>query len=152
MARLGNAPFDATLTIAAAQEATNGQIFVPLCGTSGNQRRCIQLGVNIFGYRLGTDQATATVAAGETATFTITAESLGGDVPDVELEVVDAPPGATVEFSVPAGTPFEDFPFTTTLSVATTGETPPGFYTLLVRANGEGLQRTQELELAVEAP
>jgi hypothetical protein len=55
------------------------------------------------------------------------------------------------EFDVPAGTPFADFPFTTTLTVATTAETPPGVYPLVVRGRGEGLERTAELTLEVPA-
>ncbi len=156
----GTAPFDTTLTLAASANATNGQSFIKLCATGSGRRQCLELGLNVFGYQLSAPVAVGYAHANQNdeTTFVVQAVSLGGDVPDVTLAVDGVPTGASVEFALPggepftdapAGTPFGDQPFTTLITVKTTAATPPGVYTVTVRAVGEGLQRQTNLRLQV---
>ncbi len=157
----GSGSFTATLTVSASLSAQNGQHYIRVCGDADGDvvDQCVELPVNIFGYLLNATTNRAYVRPGDTTTFRVQAESLGGNVPDVTLNVSGAPAGTTLSYAVPGsdeeftdpptGTPFQDFPFVTVIKVTTTGATPTGTYTLTVRANGEGLQREAQLTLQV---
>jgi hypothetical protein len=136
--------------VTTAPETTNGQAFITICATRGAQRECIERGLNVFGYRLVSAVEGVAVAPGDTAMFSITAESLGGDVPDVVLSVEGLPIGVTPRFETSdRGTPYAEFPFTTNLVVDTTSDTPSGSYPVRVLGLSQGLARSVDLVLDI---
>lgn len=157
----GSGAFNSTLTVSASLTAQNGQHYIRVCGDADGDvvDQCVEVPVNIFGYQLNPTVNRAYIRPGAVATFWVQAESLGGNVPNVTLNVSGAPAGATLSYAVPGsdeeftdpptGTPFDDFPFVTIIKVTTTAQTPAGTFTLTVRANGEGLQREASLTLQV---
>ena len=80
-----------------------------------------------------------------TVTYTVNVELLSGPSEVVTLQVSGLPRGARASFSPPSGTP----PFTSTLSITTAEETPPGFYELTIAARGGGVSRSIKAKLVV---
>lgn len=161
----GAAPFDTTLRLTTTLTAQNGAHFIDVCGVQTSPpvgaRTCVTVPVNVFGYQLSAPVSRGYVHAGinDATTFVIQAESLGGEVPDVQFEVTGAPAGTTLTYQIPGsdeeftdppvGTPFDEFPFTLIVKVGTTATTPIGTHTLTIRANGDELQRETQVTLQV---
>ncbi len=85
-----------------------------------------------------------TVKQGESSTYQVkvTASDYSGNV---QLSLSGLPSGAAYSFSPNSGTP----PFSSILTVTTSASTPPGTYTLTIKAQGTGVQDTKKVKLIV---
>ena len=88
--------------------------------------------------------SSVTVKQGESATYqvSVTASDYTGNV---QLSLTGLPSGSAYSFNPNSGTP----PFNSILTVTTSDSTPPGTYTLKIKAQGTGVQDTKNVKLVV---
>jgi flagellar hook assembly protein FlgD len=85
------------------------------------------------------------IAAGSTATFTVTASLLYGTSQSVSFSCLGLPPDATASFSPASGLPT----FSSTLKISTGTSTPPGTYTITVAGSSQYASRWTTLQLKI---
>ncbi len=88
--------------------------------------------------------SSVTVKQGESATYqvSVTASDYTGNV---QLSLTGLPSGSAYSLNPNSGTP----PFNSILTVTTSDTTPPGTYTLKIKAQGTGVQDTKKVKLVV---
>lgn len=96
-------------------------------------------------YSLSANPVTQAVVAGQSASYAVTASSLGGFSDPVTLSVSGLPAGASASFAASPLTPTAS----TTLTIATAGTTPLGGYTLALGGVSGTLVRSVPLILGV---
>jgi uncharacterized membrane protein len=101
-----------------------------------------------FDFSVSMTPATATAKKGTTLTFTVNVELAKGLPQTVQLSVSGVPPNANAYLSTPSGQP----PFTATLTLATSPNTPTGSYQVRVEAISGNITRTAYISLAITEP
>jgi len=137
-----------TLTVTTSPSTPAVARNLTIFGTGGGVTRTASVGLvvdNARDFGLGvTPQATG-VAAGDTATYTVTTTAINGFGGDVNLAVSGHPAGTTPSFSVNpiagAGS--------STLSIPTTTATTPGDYLITVTGTSGGLSHSQTVILTI---
>jgi len=121
-------------------------------GTGGGITRTLQLTLQVTNadFSLSASPASQTVIAGAGTSYTVTITGMNGWDNSVNLGVTGLPSGATGTFNPnPVSV---NAPASTTLSVTTPANTPPGSYTLTIAGNGVGLIHTTTVTLVVNNP
>src|SRR6185295_680086 len=96
--------------------------------------------------------ASRTVNPGDATNYTVTATPVGGFAGDITLAVSGASVDTTTGFA-PASISITDASAkSSTLTVTTTGATPPGAYSLTVTATSGNLQHLSSAQLTVSGP
>ncbi|HVW87059.1 MAG TPA: N,N-dimethylformamidase beta subunit family domain-containing protein, partial [Bryobacteraceae bacterium] len=129
-------------TITATPGATTGNPRAPLNG--------IQIVPSTGGspdFSIGASPSSQTVTAGGTTTYTVTVGALNGFTSTVNLSASGLPTGATASFN-PASVTGSG---TSTLTITTTGSTPPGSSTLTITGTSGSLTHTSAVTLVVSA-
>jgi hypothetical protein len=98
-----------------------------------------------FDFRISVLPSSRMVIVGEIATFTVRVDLVSGSPEQVHLSVSGLPSGTTGSFNPASGTPT----FTSTLSIRTSSITPPGQYSITIRASGGGQTREDVVTLLV---
>ena len=89
--------------------------------------------------------SSASITQGGQATFQVSISS--SYVEEVSLSLTGLPPGATYSFIPPKGSG----DFISSLVVTTSSSTPPGTYSLTIRASGGGVTKRKTIRLTVKA-
>ena len=95
-------------------------------GTSGPQSASEALSISIADFSLAASSASATVTAGQTATYTLTIQPSGGFNQQIALSCSGAPLAATCAVSSIAVTPDGTDPVSVTVTVTTTAPSTAG--------------------------
>jgi len=99
-----------------------------------------------FDFSLATSPDTVSLAPGETSSATVRVELVSGAPQEVSLMyTIPQVVGVGASLSRMKGMP----PFTSTLRIATTAQTPPGRYTLNIAGVGGGIQKRVSIILTV---
>ena len=104
-----------------------------------------------FDFSVAVSPTSASIMAGEEASFTVTVTLISGSPKPVNLEVEGLPPDTSHTFSVETGQPT----FSSILVIKTVERTTPGSYAVTVRAIsplGGGLIKTATISLVVNKP
>jgi uncharacterized repeat protein (TIGR01451 family) len=87
---------------------------------------------------------------GASANYTVTATPVGGFTGNISLNVSGQSNDSTVSFNPPSITITDASPQSSTLTVNTTGATPPGTYTLTINTTSGNLQHSTSVQLIVQ--
>ena len=141
----GTPPFNSTLTISTSQLTTPGTYTINVVGTSGTQTETAPVTLTVqgptppaaFDYEIAvTGPSTLTVQQGQATAFNLQTSVTSGTTQTVNLSVSGLPLDATYSLSTTSGEP----PFSTTLNVQTSLNTPGGSYPLLITGVSDGGQ------------
>jgi hypothetical protein len=146
-----------TFTVKAVPEA--GYVFSEWKGTVTSKDNPLTIKVHMpyalqaafieaFDFSVSMTPATATAKKGTTLTFTVNVELAKGLPQTVQLSVSGVPPNTNAYFSMPSGQP----PFTATLTVATSPNTPTGSYQVRVEATSGNITRAAYISLTITEP
>lgn len=103
-------------------------------------------------FSLSLTPASRTVNPGAGATYTVNATPAGGFTGNISLSITGLAAGATPDFS-PASIAITDASAkSSTLTITTTGSTPPGTYSLNVTATSGNLQHSAPAQLIISGP
>jgi len=144
---------ESTFTVKAVPEA--GYVFSEWKGTVTSKDNPLTIKVHMpyalqatfieaFDFSVSVIPATATAKRGTTLTFSVNVELAKGLPQTVQLSV-SAPSNTNAYFSMPSGQP----PFTATLTIATSPNTPTGSYQVRVEAASGNITRTAYISLTV---
>jgi uncharacterized membrane protein len=125
-----------------------GEYTITVTGTSGLISHSMSVVVEVAkpDFDLASDVDEQSVAAGDSASYTISVDDLRGFTGAVTLGVSGAPGDTTATF------PLDNPTFTTSsLDVSTAADTPPGTYTLTVTGTSGGLSHSVDVTLIVSA-
>jgi hypothetical protein len=130
-----------------------------LCSTEYKTVQAAWTAVNVAGsdaacptgndFSLAASPASGSVNPGSSVSSTITATLTNGSAQTVNLTASGLPSGATATFSPSS---INSAGGTSTLSIATTGSTTPGTYTVTITGTGTGSTRTTTFTLTVNGP
>ncbi len=98
-----------------------------------------------FDFSISSSPTSANVVKGDTVISTISVSLTLGSAPTATLSQSGCPPSATCSFNPSSGTPS----YTSVLTVATTGSTPMGTYTITVSGTAGALTRTTTFSVTV---
>src|ERR1041385_8491363 len=96
--------------------------------------------------------ASRTVNPGDSTNYTVTATPIGGFTGNITLAVSGASGDTTMSFAPSSITITDASAKSSTLTVTTTGATPPGIYSLTVTATSGNLQHLSSAQLVVSGP
>jgi len=125
------------------------QVTVTVNGLLSNADKTFTISAPAADFTLASSPASRTVTQGFAADYTVTLSPLNGFNSPVTLSVSSGlPTGATAGFSVNPVTP----PGNSTLTITTTGATPPGTYSpIVIHSDGGGQMHDTSVELVVLA-
>jgi uncharacterized repeat protein (TIGR01451 family) len=103
-------------------------------------------------FALSASPASRTINPGDAITYTVTASPAGGFTGNISLSVGGASGDTTTGFSPSSISITDASAKSSTLTVTTTGSTPPGAYPLTVTATSGNLQHTTSVQLIVSGP
>lgn len=145
-----------TLTVQTANTTPQPQVYdLTVTGTEGvlAHSTTVLLGVSTTGgdFTGGVTPAPqASVVAGGSTFYQLTAVATNGGAGDIALSVSGVPPGATAVFSPAATIPASSG--TCNLTIATSAGTPLGNYPLIITATGSGVVHQSSANLVVIKP
>lgn len=99
-------------------------------------------------FSLSVSPTTQTVNQGQSASYSVSVNLLGGTPLPIQLSLANASSSLSVGFTSQSGTP----PFTSTLTVAATNSTPTGTYTMKVMATSGDQSKSSTITLTVQPP
>jgi streptogramin lyase len=99
-----------------------------------------------YAFKVSVSPSTQTVGQGQNATYTVNVALLSGSPLSVQLNLLNAPVTASVQFNPQTADP----PFTSTLTIATTTSTLNGTYTMSVQASSGGQTQLFAITLIVQ--
>jgi len=98
-------------------------------------------------FQLSASPNTQTVSQGQSASYSVSVNLLGGNPLPAQLSLNNASSNLTVDFTPQSGTP----PFTSTLTIATTNSTPTGVYAMDVMVTSGGQSKSSAITLTVQS-
>ena len=125
----------------------NGKVY--LASFSGHFCVYGMLGPPRQDFSLTPSPGSQAIMPGGTANYTVTVSASGGFTGDVTLSASGLPMGATSSFSP---NPVTGGSGSSTLSIATSGSTPPGIYTLTITGTSGSLTHSTHVTLVVNGP
>jgi hypothetical protein len=134
-----------TLSIGTALNTPPGNYTVTISGVSGGMTNSTTVGLTVTDFGIAATPAAATVVAGSGTNFTTMINAINGFADEVDFSVSGVPPGATAGF----GPTFVDGSGTTTLSMATSTNTPAGNYVLTITGTDGTLTHSTNVTLKV---
>ena len=155
--QIGNPTFSASLILGTTTSTPTGTYSLTIVGTGGGvtMTTAVTLAVSAvppppsFDFSITPTGATsANITAGETATYGLGLQMVSGSTKSVQLSASGIPAGVTSSFDPSTGSP----DFTSTLTLATSIDTTPGTYTILVSAVGGGASHQTSVALKINAP
>ena len=107
-----------------------------------------------FDFSISLNPSSGTVYQGDTITFQVNVYLVSGTAKQVPIVTYSCPPGATCTFSPSSVKPFSSStPNVSTATIATTGSTPQGSYTVTVTGGGGAIPpRSADYLLSVAPP
>ena len=137
-----NPPFSSTLTFTTTNSTPTGTFPMTVQASSGGQIESALITLKIqtplppaFDFGIGvTGPTTATVTQGGSASFALAVTRLSGSPQNVNLTASGFPSGVSYSFTNPGGSP----PFTSTINVFTTVNTPGGTYPITITGTTSG--------------
>jgi hypothetical protein len=139
-----------TLTVTTTGALAPGSYPLTITGTSGQRIRSATVTLVVSAvpdFALSASPASATVIAGQSTSFTITAASVSGFAGNVSLSVAGLPSAATATFSP---SPVRA-PGTSTLTVRTTRTTTRGTFTVRITGKSGSLVHQATVTLVVRS-
>ncbi len=131
---------NSVLTVSGLGPLQSGSLIFTVIGTSGSQNPSVALTIFIADYSISASSTTATVTAGQTATYTLKIQPSGGFNQPISFSCSGAPLAATCSVSPVAVTPDGTNPASATVTVTTTAlssaQAPGPFTTRWPRAPG----------------
>ena len=139
-----------TLTVNTSTTTPIGSFPLTITGTSGSLSRTtmVTLVVAAPDFSVSASPSTVTVAAGASASYTVSVTPSGGFTGSVTFSVSGLPAGAGGSFN-PASITTSG---SSTLTVSTSTATLPGSYPLTITGTGGGLTRTTSVTLVIASP
>lgn len=115
---------NSVLTVSNLNSVTGSSLNFTVTGTSGSQSSSVAITIFIADFSIAASSPTATVTAGQTATYTLTIQPSGGFSQPISLNCSGAPLAATCSVSPSSVAPDGVHPITATVSVTTTALSP----------------------------
>ena len=134
-----------TLTVATKATTPAGTYPLTIRGTSGPWTRTVNVTLVVTDFSLSATPTSRTDPQGASTTYTATVTAGSGFTETVDFSVTGLPSGAAASFSPVSVTTAGS----STLTVATTTETPAGKYPLTIRATSGPRTRTVNVTLVV---
>jgi hypothetical protein len=135
-----------TLTITTGPTVPAGTFKLTITGASGNQVRTAPATLFVrWGYDLRASPTSSLITAGSSTAYTVSVSRFAGFPAGIALSMAGLPPGSTASFAPnPAGA-------SSTVTVVTSANTPPGTYTLSIQglAGEKMVVRTATVTLVV---
>ncbi len=128
-----------------------GTATLTVIGTSGSLQHSVQVSLTVVpvpDFRLLSDTFTQTVKPGGTTVYNLRVDTITGFTHPVTLSITGLPAHTTASFS--AGT--VNVPGNSVLTIATTGQTPSGSFTLTVLGTSSTVSHTLDLIFEVIPP
>ena len=132
--------------LADAQDAYNAGNYTGAALLSWDAWTLAMEAVAPFQFSVSAEPYTLSVEQGGDASYELSVSLLSGTAVETTLSLSGLPENATYTFTPPSGVP----PYTATLTIHTTGDTPAGKYTLTITASGGGKTSTTNVDLTVE--
>jgi uncharacterized repeat protein (TIGR01451 family) len=101
-------------------------------------------------YSISATPGSHSISPGNSADYTVTATPVGGFTGNISLSVSGQSNDSTVSFNPPSITITDASPQSSTMTVNTTGATPPGTYTLTINTISGNLQHSTSVQLIVQ--
>ncbi|TLZ58829.1 MAG: hypothetical protein E6K16_08025, partial [Methanobacteriota archaeon] len=140
-----------TMTISTTTSTPAGTYSITVKAVGGGLTRTTSYSLTVqspFNFSLSVSPTAGTVTAGGSVTASVTATLVSGTSTSVTFSAIGLPSGATAGFA-----PSQCVPTcTSTMTISTTTSTPPGTYSITVKAVGGGVTRTTTYSLTVQAP
>jgi len=137
----------ATLAIATTTGVTpTGNFLLTITGTDGVLTHTADVALSITDFALAATPASETIVKGNTATYTATVTAINGYTGTVSLSLAGLPPFSTATFT-PASLTGSG---TSTLTIATTSNTPAAIYPLTITATDGTATHSVSLTLEVD--
>lgn len=149
---VANAATSSTLSIVTATSAPTGTYTLVVTASGGGVTRTANVTLNIGAAPTFSISATpsATVLAGQNASYQVTLTAVSGFASAVSLSVAGLPSGAITVF---AANPMSlSSTISTGVTIGTSSATPAGTYYLTLTASGGGITRSAGITLIVSAP
>jgi hypothetical protein len=151
----GTPPFTSTLKIATTSQTPPGTYTINVVGVSGSdsfQRTATFtlaiVGSGAFDFSVAASPDSVSLRPGESASSTLSTRLVTGPAQEVSfMYTVPQVVGVGATISPAKGTP----PFTSTVRISTTAQTPPGTYMINMAAVGGGVQKWMSITLTVVA-
>src|SRR3989454_978338 len=140
-----------TMTISTSTSTPAGTYSITIQAVGGGVTRTTAYSLTVraaFNFNLAVSPTSGTVTAGGSVTATVTATLVSGTSVAVTFSTTGLPSGATASFAPTPCVPT----CTSTMTISTTTSTPPGDYSITVKAAGGGVTRTTTYSLTVQAP
>jgi PKD repeat protein len=144
-----------TLTIITNNQTPTGTFTITIRGTSGSLVRDTTVSLTVTpppDFTVTATPTSRTITQGESATFTITVQSVNGFNSAVSLTAFNLPGNQVLPgtgFNPQTVTPVANGSVTSTLTIVTNNQTPTGSFTITVRGTGGTLMRETPITLNV---
>ena len=138
-----------SLTLILPPGTTPGNYTIIVSATDGTASHGTQLVLTVTDFSISTSASNATISPGGNSTITLRIQSLSGYQGSLNLSSSFSPAGPVANIN-PA-TIFLPFNNNITLTVSVPPNTPPGNYTLTVRATSGALSHTTSITISVKS-
>jgi len=149
----GTPPFTSTLRISTTTQTPPGTYTINVAGVSGSVQRTATftlaiVGPGAFDFSITASPDSVSLRPGESASSTVSTKLVTGPAQEVSfMYTVPQVAGVGARISPAKGTP----PFTSTVRISTTAQTPPGTYLINMAAVGGGVEKRISITLTVVA-
>jgi uncharacterized membrane protein len=143
-----NTSGSSTMTVTTAANLPPGSYPVTITGTSGSLQHSAGVTLNLSDFTLGASPASQSVNPGSSTTYTVGITALGGFGGVVSFSTSGLPSGASASFTPTTVTGGGS----TTMTVATAANTPPGNYPVTITGTSVTQQHSAQVSLTVNGP
>jgi hypothetical protein len=149
----GTPPFTSALKIATTTQTPPGTYTINVAGVSGSVQRTgtftlAIVGPGAFDFSVTASPDSVSLRPGESASSALSTRLVTGPAQEVSfMYTVPQVVGVGASISPAKGTP----PFTSTVRISTTAQTPPGTYVINMAAVGGGVEKRMSITLTVVA-
>ncbi|MEE9458567.1 MAG: hypothetical protein V3V84_02250, partial [Candidatus Bathyarchaeia archaeon] len=145
----GTAPYSSTLTVDTTTATSTGTFTITITATGAGKTKTTTATLTVeeeADFSITASPVSKEINQGDSTTFMLNINEIGGFDQSVSLTAVGLPSGASPSFSPASGKPV----FTSTLTISTTESTPTGSFTVTVDASGGGKTRSATVTLTIK--
>ena len=145
----GNPTFTSTLTVDSSGSTSTGTYTFTVNANAASQVKTTTATLTVeeeADFSITASPVSKEINLGDSTTFMLNINEVGGFDQSVSLTAVGLPSGASPSFSPASGKPV----FTSTLTISTTESTPTGSFTVTIDASGGGKTRSATVTLTIK--